>query len=143
MTDFPVTIFHNPACGSSRNALAMVEAAGYLPEVVEYLKTGWTTEQLGDLFARAGITAREALRHSEAVADELGLTAPEASDAAILAAMVEHPALVNRPIVRTPLGAALCRPSERVFDLLERAPDRFVKEDGEVVLPAPGGGAPR
>ena len=133
MTDFPVTIFHNPACGTSRNVVAMVEAAGYRPEVVEYLQAGWTPDQLGALFAEAGITPREALREKEAVAAERGLLDPAASDAAILAAMVEHPVLVNRPIVRTPKGAAMCRPSERVFDLLERRPDRFVKEDGEVV----------
>jgi len=133
MTAFPVTIFHNPACGTSRNVVAMVEAAGYRPEVVEYLQAGWTPDQLGALFAEAGITPREALREKEAVAAELGLQAPDASDAAILAAMVEHPVLVNRPIVCTPKGAAMCRPSERVFDLLERTPDRFVKEDGEVV----------
>ena len=136
MTDFPVTVFHNPACGTSRNVLAMVEAAGYRPEVVEYLQAGWTPDQLGALFAEAGITPREALREKEAVAAERGLLDPAASDAAILAAMVEHPVLVNRPIVRTPKGAAMCRPSERVFDLLERTPDRFVKEDGEVVIPA-------
>ena len=133
MTDFPVTVFHNPACGTSRNVLAMVEAAGYRPEVVEYLQAGWTPDQLGALFAEAGVTPREALREKEAVAAERGLLDPAASDAAILAAMVEHPVLVNRPIVRTPKGAAMCRPSERVFDLLERTPDRFVKEDGEVV----------
>lgn len=133
MTDFPVTVFHNPACGTSRNVLAMIEAAGYQPEVVEYLKAGWTSEQLGALFAEAGITAREALRSKEVVAVERGLLEPGASDAAILAAMIEHPVLVNRPIVRTPRGAALCRPSERVFDLLDRTPDSFVKEDGERV----------
>ena len=133
MTDFPVTVFYNPACGTSRNVLAIVEAAGYRPEVVEYLQAGWTPDQLGALFVEAGITPREALREKEAVAAERGLLDPAASDAAILAAMVEHPVLVNRPIVRTPKGAAMCRPSERVFDLLERTPDRFVKEDGEVV----------
>ena len=130
---FPVTVFHNPACGTSRNVLAMVEAAGYRPEVVEYLQAGWTPDQLGALFAEAGITPREALREKEAVAAEQGLLEPGVSDAAILAAMIEHPVLVNRPIVRTPKGAAMCRPSERVFDLLARRPERFVKEDGEVV----------
>ncbi|MDP1911939.1 arsenate reductase (glutaredoxin) [Brevundimonas sp.] len=133
MTDFPITVFHNPACGTSRNVLAMVEAAGYRPEVVEYLQAGWTLDQLGALFAEAGITPREALREKEAVAAEFGLLAADVSDATILAAMVEHPVLVNRPMVRTPKGAAICRPSERVFDLLERTPDSFVKEDGEVV----------
>ena len=133
MSDFPVIVFHNPACGTSRNVVAMVEAAGYRPEVVEYLKAGWTPDQLGDLFAEAGITPREALRSKEAVAAERGLLEPGVSDATLLAAMVDHPVLVNRPLVRTPKGAAMCRPSEKVFDLLERRPDRFVKEDGEVV----------
>ncbi len=133
MTDFPVTIFHNPACGTSRNVVAMVEAAGYRPEVVEYLQAGWTADQLGALLAEGGLTPRGALREKGTPAAELGLLDPDASDAAILAAMVEHPVLVNRPIVRTPRGAAMCRPSEKVFDLLERRPDRFVKEDGEMV----------
>ncbi len=133
MTDFPVTIFHNPACGTSRNVVSMVEAAGYRPEVVQYLKAGWTVDQLKVLFAEAGLTPREAMREKGSPATELGLLDPDTPDAAILAAMVAHPVLVNRPIVRTPKGAALCRPSERVFDLLERAPDSFVKEDGQVV----------
>jgi arsenate reductase len=133
MTDFPVTIFHNPACGTSRNVVSMVETAGYRPEVVEYLKTGWTVDQLKALFAEAGLTPREAMRERGSPATELGLLDPGTPDTAILAAMVAHPVLVNRPIVRTPRGAALCRPSEKVFDLLEQAPDRFVKEDGQVV----------
>ena len=133
MTDFPVTVFHNPACGTSRNVLAMVEAAGYRPEVVEYLKTGWDAEQLRALFAEAGLTPREALREKGSPAAELGLLEAGVSDDAILAAMAEHPILVNRPIVKTPKGAALCRPSEAVYDLLERAPEGFVKEDGEGV----------
>jgi arsenate reductase len=133
MTDFPVTIFHNPACGTSRNVVAMVEAAGYRPEVVQYLKAGWTVDQLKALFAEAGLTPREAMREKGSPATELGLLDPGTPDTAILAAMVAHPVLVNRPIVRTPRGAALCRPSEKVFDLLEQAPDRFVKEDGQVV----------
>jgi arsenate reductase len=133
MTDFPVTIFHNPACGTSRNVVSMVEAAGYRPEVVQYLKAGWTVDQLKALFAEAGLTPREAMREKGSPATELGLLDPGTPDTAILAAMVAHPVLVNRPIVRTPKGAALCRPSEKVFDLLEQAPDRFVKEDGQVV----------
>lgn len=133
MSAFPVTIFHNPACGSSRNVLAMVEAAGYRPEVVEYLKAGWTADQLRALLAEAGLTPREALREKGAPAAELGLLDVAATDDVILAAMVEHPVLVNRPIVRTPKGAALCRPPERVFDLLDRAPDGVVKEGGEAV----------
>lgn len=130
---FPVTVFHNPACGTSRNVVAMVETAGYRPEVVEYLKAGWTADQLRDLFAQAGLTPRDAMREKGTPAAELGLLDPAVSDAVILAAMVEHPVLVNRPIVRTSKGAALCRPSEKVFDLLERRLDGFVKEDGEVV----------
>lgn len=135
MTDTPpdIVIYHNPACGTSRNVLAMVEAAGYRPEVVEYLKTGWDADQLRGLFAEAGLTPREALREKGSPAAELGLLEAGVGDEAILAAMAEHPILVNRPIVKTPKGAALCRPSERVFDLLERTPDAFVKEDGEVV----------
>ncbi len=133
MTDFPVTIFHNPACGTSRNVVSMVETAGYRPEVVEYLKTGWTVDQLKALFAEAGLTPREAMREKGSPATELGLLDPGTPDTAILAAMVAHPVLVNRPIVHTPKGAALCRPSEKVFDLLEQAPDRFVKEDGQLV----------
>lgn len=133
MTAFPVTVFHNPACGTSRNVVAIVEAAGYRPEVVDYLQAGWTADQLRELLGEAGLTPREALRDKGTPAAELGLLDPAAPDAAILAAMVEHPVLVNRPIVRTPRGAALCRPSEKVFDLLERRPDRFVKEDGDVV----------
>ena len=130
---FPVVIHHNPDCGTSRNVVAMVETAGYRPEVVEYLKAGWTVDQLRTLFAEAGLTPREAMRERGSPATELGLLDPGTPDTAILAAMVAHPVLVNRPIVRTPKGAALCRPSEKVFDLLEQAPDRFVKEDGQVV----------
>lgn len=133
MTDFSVTVFHNPACGTSRNVVAMIEAAGYRPEVVDYLKAGWTVDLLSDLFTEAGLTPREALREKGSPAAELGLLEAGVPDAAILAAMVEHPVLVNRPIVRTPRGTALCRPSERVFDLLDRAPESFTKEDGEVV----------
>ena len=117
MTDFPVTVFHNPACGTSRTVLAMVEAAGCRPEVVEYLKSGWDAGQLRALFAEAGLTPREALREKEAAA--LGLLEPGIGDETLLAAMVEHPVLVQRPIVRTPKGAALCRPAERVLSLLE------------------------
>lgn len=135
MTDFPVTVFHNPACGTSRNVLEMVRAAGHEPEVVEYLKAGWTADQLRDLFAEAGLTPRAAMRTKGSLAGELGLLAAEVDDAAILAAMTEHPVLVERPIVKTPKGAALCRPSEKVFDLLDGAPGSFTKEDGEVVRP--------
>ncbi|MDZ4363769.1 arsenate reductase (glutaredoxin) [Brevundimonas sp.] len=130
---FPVTIFHNPACGTSRNVVAMVEAAGHVPEVVEYLKTGWTEAQLRSLLAAMGAVPRDILRDRGTPAGELGLLDPETSDDVILAAMVQHPILVNRPIVVTPRGAALCRPSERVFDLLDAPPEGFVKDDGERV----------
>jgi arsenate reductase (glutaredoxin) len=135
MTDFPVTIFHNPKCGTSRNVVAMVEAAGYAPTVVEYLKAGWTREQLLDLSARSGLSIRELMREKGTPAEELGLMKDGVSDDAILAAMVEHPILVNRPIVVTPKGVALARPSEKVFALLETVPESFTKEDGEVVTP--------
>lgn len=130
---FPITFYHNPACGTSRNALAMVEAAGYKPEIVEYLKTGWTRDQLTKLFAEMDATPREIMREKGTPAAELGLTEAGASDDAIIDAMLTHPILVNRPIVQTPLGAKLCRPSEIVLDLLDRKPDSFTKEDGEVV----------
>ena len=135
MSDFPVTVFHNPACGTSRNVLEMVRAAGHEPEVIEYLKAGWTADQLRALFAEAGLTPREAMREKGSPAAELGLLDAGVSDEAILGAMAEHPILVNRPIVKTPGGAALCRPSEKVFDLLDAAPASFTKEDGEVVRP--------
>ncbi|WP_297510843.1 arsenate reductase (glutaredoxin) [uncultured Caulobacter sp.] len=131
--DFPITIFHNPKCGTSRNVVAMVEAAGYVPTVVEYLKAGWTREQLLDLSTRSGLSPRQMLREKGTPAEELGLLAEGVTDETILAAMVEHPILVNRPIVVTPRGAALARPSEKVLDLLERKPTSFTKEDGEVV----------
>lgn len=135
MTDFPITIHHNPKCGTSRNALAMIEAAGYAPTVVEYLKTGWTRPQLERLAAAAGGGVRGLLREKGTPAAELGLLDPGVSDDAILDAMVAHPILVNRPIVETPLGVRLCRPSEEVLGLLERKPESFTKEDGEVVKP--------
>lgn len=130
---FPITIYHNPKCGTSRNTLAMIEAAGYAPEVVEYVKAGWTRPQLAQILQDMGGTAREIVRTKGTPAEELGLTDPAASDEAILAAMLEHPILVNRPIVVTPLGTKLCRPSEVVLGLLDRKPESFTKEDGEVV----------
>jgi arsenate reductase len=133
--DFPVTVFHNPKCGTSRNVLAMIRAAGIEPTVVEYLQTGWTRQQLAELLAQAGATPRDWLRVKGTPAAELGLLDANADDDAILAAMVAHPTLVERPIVVSPKGVALCRPSERVFDLLDRAPESFTKEDGEVVRP--------
>ena len=131
--DFPVTIFHNPACGTSRNVVAMVQAAGYAPTVVEYLQAGWTAEQLRDLAGQAGVSVRELLREKGTPAAELGLLDAAVPDDAIVEAMVKHPILVNRPIVVTPNGAKLCRPSEVVLELLDRRPPAFTKEDGETV----------
>jgi arsenate reductase len=133
MTDFPVTVFHNPACGTSRNVLAAIRQAGREPEVVEYLKTGWTEARLRDLLTRMGEGPRAILREKGTPAAELGLLEEGVSDDALIAAMIVHPILVNRPIVQTPLGVVLARPSERVFDVLDVRPDSFVKEDGEVV----------
>lgn len=129
-----IVIHHNPACGTSRNVLEIIRLVGEEPEVIEYLKTGWTREQLLGLFAAAGITPRDALRTSKSPAEELGLTDTSVSDDALLDAMVAHPVLVNRPIVCTPNGVALCRPSEKVFGLLDvAAGTQFTKEDGELV----------
>jgi arsenate reductase len=113
-----ITIFHNPNCGTSRNVLAAIRAAGRAPKVVEYLKAGWTEPQLKDLFARMGVTPRDVLRTRGTPAEELGLTGPEVSDAAILKAMTQHPVLVERPIVVTGKGVALCRPADRLQALL-------------------------
>lgn len=133
MSRFPIVIHHNPACGTSRNVVAIVRAAGYAPEVIEYLETGWTRPQLLGLFAAANLTPREALRTSKSPAEELGLLEEGVSDETILAAMLEHPILVNRPIVCSPLGVKLCRPSEAVLDLMDKRPDGPVyKEDGEL-----------
>lgn len=131
--DFPITIFHNPACGTSRNVVAMAKAAGYEPQVVEYLKAGWTKAQLRELAKTAGVPLREFLRDRGTPAQELGLLEPTATDEAILEAMVAHPILVNRPIMVTPKGTALCRPSEKALDLLDNQPDGFAKEDGQKV----------
>ncbi len=127
---FPVVIHHNPDCGTSRNVLAMIEAAGYRPTVVPYLQTGWTIPQLQGLLAAMGLEPRDVLREKGAPARELGLLDESATDGDILREMVAHPILVNRPIVVTPLGTKLCRPSEAVLPLLERKPERFTKEDG-------------
>ncbi|CAN5141850.1 arsenate reductase (glutaredoxin) [soil metagenome] len=133
MRSFPLTIVHNPAGGTSRNTLAAIRESGYEPEVVEYLKTGWTRKGLEGLLTAMNAAPRDLLRDKEAAAAELGLTDPSASDETILAAMIAHPVLVQRPIVITPKGTKMCRPSELVFDLLERPPEVFTKEDGEQV----------
>ncbi len=136
---FPVVIHHNPDCGTSRNVLSIIEAAGYSPTVIDYQKDGWTLGQLQALFAAAGMTAREALRETKSPASELGLLEPDVPEAALLAAMVTHPVLVNRPIVATPKGVRLCRPSEAVLDLLDRMPPgTLFKEDGEMIIDVQG-----
>ena len=122
MTDFPVTIFHNPACGTSRNVVAMVREAGYQPEVVEYLKAGWDREELRRLLDRGGLTPRQVLREQGSPAAELGLLEVGVPDDRILDAMIEHPILVNRPLVVTPKGVRLARPKETVFEVLEDRP---------------------
>jgi arsenate reductase len=138
-TVFPVVIHHNPECGTSRNVVEIVEAAGYTPVIIEYLKTGWTRPQLLALFAAAGITPRQALRTSKSPAIALGLAEPGVSDAVLIDAMLADPVLVNRPIVATPKGVRLCRPSESVLDLLDRWPvGPFYKEDGELIIDAEG-----
>jgi arsenate reductase len=118
MSDFPITIFHNPMCGTSRNALALIRERGYEPQVIEYVKVGWTKDQLKDLFARMGIRPRDILRKRGTPAEELGLLDEAVGDEAILDAMVRHPILVERPVVATPKGVALARPPEKVIDLL-------------------------
>lgn len=130
--DAAITIFHNPACGTSRNVLAMIRAAGEDPTVVEYLKTGWTRPQLEGLLAALSARPRDVLRVKGTAAASQGLLEPDVSDDAILSAMVADPALVERPIVVTPRGTRLCRPSEAVLDLLDRPPFDFVKEDGTI-----------
>ena len=129
-------IYHNPACGTSRNVLALIRATGTTPVVIPYLDTGWTRPQLLGLFAAAGLTARAALRTSKSPAEELGLTDPAVGEDALLDAMIAHPVLVNRPIVCTPKGVALCRPSETVLPILEvPLQQAFTKEDGGTIAP--------
>ncbi|HEY3814956.1 MAG TPA: arsenate reductase (glutaredoxin) [Caulobacteraceae bacterium] len=132
MTKFDVTIFHNPNCGTSRNTLGLIRAAGYEPEVVDYVKAGWTSAQLKALFKRMGVKARDVLR-TKGPAEELGLLKDGVSDAAIVQAMVENPILVERPIVSSPKGAVLARPFEKALEVLETKPKSFKKENGDVV----------
>ncbi len=134
-----VVIHHNPACGTSRNVLKIIEDAGYEPIVIHYIEEGWTRPQLHALFAAAGITARQALRTTKSPAEELGLLDPSVGDAELMDAMLEHPVLVNRPIVCTAKGVKLCRPSELVLDLLDQWPSGpYAKEDGEVIIDVDG-----
>jgi len=134
-----ITIYHNPRCGTSRNTLAMIRESGVEPEVIEYLKTPPSRETLQALAAATGQPVRELVRSKEALFTELGLDAPGVTDAQLIDAMLQHPILINRPIVVTPLGTRLCRPSEQVLDILPQAlQGTFTKEDGEVVTPASG-----
>ncbi len=115
---FPITIYHNPRCSTSRQVLELIEAAGHKPAIVDYLKVGWTKPQLKQLFAAAGVTARQALRTKASETEELGLLDPKVSEAALIDAMVAHPMLVERPFVVTPKRTKLCRPKESVRELL-------------------------
>ncbi|MER9894799.1 arsenate reductase (glutaredoxin) [Mesorhizobium sp. M0119] len=134
-----ITIYHNPDCGTSRNTLAIIRQSGEEPEVIEYLKNPPSREKLVELIAAMGMTPRQLLREKGTPYAELGLGDPKWSDDEILDFMLEHPILINRPIVVTPLGTMLARPSEAVLDILPN-PDigPFTKEDGEVVIDASG-----
>ncbi len=134
-----IIVYHNPACGTSRNTLAMIRNAGIEPHVVEYLKTPTSRAMLVQLVERAGITPRALLREKGTPFAELGLGDETLSDDALLDAMMAHPILINRPLVVSPLGVKLCRPSEAVLDLLP-APQQgaFAKEDGEQVIGSAG-----
>ena len=134
-----ITIYHNPACGTSRNTLAMIRNSGTEPEIIEYLKTPPSRAALADLIRRMNVPVRAVLREKGALYDELGLSNPDLGDDQLLDAMMAHPVLINRPIVVTPLGVRLCRPSEAVLDILP-APQRgaFAKEDGEKIVDEQG-----
>lgn len=134
-----VTIYHNPDCGTSRNTLALIRNSGAEPDVIEYLKTPPTKERLLALIAAMGISPRELLRQKGTPYEELALYEPKWTDDELIGFMLQHPILINRPIVVTPLGTRLCRPSEVVLDILP-APQRgpFTKEDGEMVIDANG-----
>jgi arsenate reductase (glutaredoxin) len=135
-----VTIYHNPACGTSRNTLAMIRQSGVEPDVIEYLKNPPSRERLVELIKAMGIPVRALLREKGTPYAELGLADPKWTDEQLIDFMLAHPILINRPIVVTPKGVRLCRPSEAVLDLLDRVPGSFVKEDGEVVAPEKSGG---
>jgi arsenate reductase (glutaredoxin) len=128
-----VTIYHNPDCGTSRNTLAMIRQSGVEPDIIEYLKTPPSRERLKELIAELGIRVRDLLREKGTPYKELGLDDPSWTDDQLLEFMMAHPVLINRPIVVTPKGARLCRPSESVVDLLDNPVGRYVKEDGDVV----------
>jgi len=128
-----VTIYHNPSCGTSRNTLAMIRQSGEKPEIIEYLKTPPDRARLIELIKAMGIPVRALLREKGTPYAELGLADPKWSDDELIDFMLAHPILINRPIVQTPKGTKLCRPSEAVLDLLDNPAASFVKEDGEVV----------
>lgn len=131
-----ITIYHNPKCGTSRNVLAMIQNSGEEPNVVEYLKTPLNAEQLQALVNKLGIPVRDLLRQKGTPYDELGLGEAHWTDEQLIEQMATHPILMNRPVVVTPLGAKLCRPSEAVLEILPNAQQGgFTKEDGEVVVP--------
>ena len=133
-----VTIYHNPACGTSRNTLAMIRATGMEPVVIEYLKTPPSRAELLDLVRRMAVPLRAIMRQKGTPYDALGLGDPAVSDDALLDAIALHPILINRPIVVTPKGVRLCRPSEAVLDLLDAPlPEAFTKEDGAIVATRP------
>jgi arsenate reductase len=130
-----ITIYHNPVCGTSRNTLALIRNSGVDPEVIEYLKTPPSKERLQQLLADMGLGARELLRKKGTPYDELGLADPKWTDGELLDFVVQHPILMNRPVVVTPLGVKLCRPSEVVLELLANPQvGAFSKEDGEAVV---------
>ncbi|GAA0257898.1 Arsenate reductase [Methylorubrum aminovorans] len=135
---FDVVIYHNPACGTSRNTLAMIRNAGIEPHVVEYLKTLPSRALVRRMLARAGLSVRDVLREKGTPYAELGLADPALTDAQLLDALAAHPVLLNRPLVVSPRGVRLCRPSEAVLDLLPGQQGEFVKEDGERVVDAHG-----
>ena len=134
-----IVIYHNPECGTSRNALAMIRNAGIEPHVIEYLKTPPSRVLLTQLVQRMGISVRSLLREKGTPYAELGLDDPDLTDSQLIDAMMEHPILINRPLVVSPLGVKLCRPSEEVLDLIPAGQQgAFVKEDGEQVVDAAG-----
>ena len=133
-----VIIYHNPQCGTSRNTLAMIRNAGIEPHIIEYLKCPPTRLLLRQLIARMGVSVRDVIREKGTPFQELGLGDPSLSDDQLLDAIIEHPSLIERPIVVTPLGVRLCRPSEAVLDILPPQQGEFVKEDGEPVVDAAG-----
>lgn len=131
----PITIYHNPKCGTSRNTLAMIRNSGVEPEVIEYLQTPPDQATLLRLIEATGLPVMEVVRSKEAAFTELGLHQAGVTDAQLVDAMLTHPILINRPIVVTPLGTRLCRPSEMVLDILPTPQNAaFTKEDGEVVV---------